>query len=358
MRTLSTKFKGCLGVLVLLTWTGCLRVPAGRITLDRMDYGQVIADSWKRQTLLNVVRLRYADAPVFLDVASVINSYSVGGTVSGGAQAGNNQLLDSPNLSAQLGAAGSWSNTPTVTYQPLLGDRFTRSLLQPVPPAAVFQLMQGGWPADLVMRTVARTINGLRNDSFGIEGDPGFRQLVEALTRIQRAGGLGIRVESRKDGSAVILVLRRESEAIGSPDEVRRVRELLGLEQDLSEIEVVYGLAPRSNRELAVVSRSMLELILELGFGIELPSTHATDGRATPGRRQAGEAPATPLVRIRSGLAAPPETYAAVPYKGYWYWIDDNDIASKRIFSFLLILFSLAETGQGAAAPVVTVPSR
>ena len=63
-------------------------------------------------------------------------------------------------------------------------------------------------------------------------------------------------------------------------------------------------------------------------------------------------------MRIRSGLAAPPETYAAVPYKGYWYWIDDNDIASKRIFSFLLILFSLAETGQGAAAPVVTVPSR
>ena len=31
-----------------------------------MDYGQVIADSWKRQTLLNVVHLRYADAPVFL----------------------------------------------------------------------------------------------------------------------------------------------------------------------------------------------------------------------------------------------------------------------------------------------------
>jgi len=47
-----------------------------------------------------------------------------------------------------------------------------------------------------------------------------------------------------------------------------------------------------------------------------------------------------------------------VPYLGYWYWIDQADIASKRTFTFLMILFSLAETGQSAAAPVVTVPSR
>jgi hypothetical protein len=38
----------------------------------------------------------------------------------------------------QLGATGNWSNTPTVTYQPLLGDRFTKSLLQPIPPSSVF----------------------------------------------------------------------------------------------------------------------------------------------------------------------------------------------------------------------------
>jgi hypothetical protein len=46
-----------------------------------------------------------------------------------------------------------------------------------------------------------------------------------------------------------------------------------------------------------------------------------------------------------------------VRYRDRWYWIDDTDIASKRIFTFLMILFSLAETGQGVAAPVVTVPS-
>ena len=107
-----------------------------------------------------------------------------------------------------------------------------------------------------------------------------------------------------------------------------------------------------------MVTRSMLEIILNLGLGIDLPAGHAASGRVLPGLRQAGEEAATPLVHIRSGAAAPDMAYAAVPYKGLWYWIDDTDIASKRTFTFLMILFSLAETGQAPAAPVVTVPSR
>jgi len=77
-----------------------------------------------------------------------------------------------------------------------------------------------------------------------------------------------------------------------------------------------------------------------------------------PGQRQAGDELARPLVHIRSGPEEPPDAYAAVPCKGHWYWIDDNDVASKRTFTFLMILFSLAETGQSSAAPVVTAPTR
>jgi hypothetical protein len=355
MRKRFVMFTRFLGVLPLLAWTGCLHVPAGRVTMDRMDYGQVIAESWKRQTLLNVVRLRYADAPVFLDVSSVINTYSLSGSVSAGGQVTNSQLGGD---AISMGAGGVWSNTPTVTYQPLMGDRFTKSLLQPIPPAAVMQLMQGGWPTDLVLKTVVRSINGLRNDSLGVAGDPGFREIVGLLSRLQHAGGLGNRVEARKDGSAVIMVLRREGRVSGEFEDARRVGELLGLEEGISEIEVVYGFAPRSGHEVAMITRSMLEIIMDLGVGIDLPAGDATSGRVLPGLRQAGEEAATPLVHIRSGAAAPEVAYAAIPYKGHWYWIDDTDIASKRTFTFLMILFSLAETGQVPAAPVVTVPSR
>ncbi|HYA75714.1 MAG TPA: hypothetical protein VED83_02300, partial [Burkholderiaceae bacterium] len=81
-------------------------------------------------------------------------------------------------------------------------------------------------------------------------------------------------------------------------------------------------------------------------------------GRVLPGQWQPGTEKAKPLVRIRSGTEAPADAYAAILYKGNWFWIEDTDIASKRTFTFLLILFSLAETGQMTAAPIVTVPSR
>ena len=319
-----------------------------------MDYGQVVAESWKRQTLLNVVRLRYADAPVFLDVASIINSYTMGGTANAGAELPSR--VD-PNV-VTIGASGSWSNTPTVTYQPLLGDRFTKSLLQPVPPVAVFQLLQGGWPATLVFRTVVGSVNGLRNFSAGAAADPGFVDLSEGLSRIQRAGNIGIRVEARKDGGGLLAVIRRTEPGSPLGEDSRRVRELLGLEEGVTEFEIVYGLIPRARNEVAMLTRSMMEIMLQLGFGIDLPAEHAANGRALPGQTQPGGARAESLVHIRSGEREPANAYAAVPYKGYWYWIDDNDIASKRIFTFLMILFSLAETGQSTAAPVVTVPSR
>jgi hypothetical protein len=342
------------GVLVLLTLAGCASVSPQHVNTDRMDYGQVIGDSWKRQTLLNVVRLRYADAPMFLDVASIINSYTVGGNASAKA------VVPAPTNvnSFELGGTASWSNTPTVTYQPLLGDRFTKSLLQPIPPVSVFQLMQGGWPAALVFRTVIASVNGLRNSSAGVAADPGFDELSGALSHIQRAGNIGIRVEARKDGGGVLAVIRRADPRTPLGEDSRRVRALLGLADDVNEFEITYGLVPRHPGEVAMLTRSMMEIMLQLGFGIDLPAAHAASGRALPGQWQAGDVQGRPLVRIRSAADEPADAYASVRYKGYWYWIDDDDIESKRTFTFLMILFSLAETGQSSAAPVVTVPSR
>jgi hypothetical protein len=303
-----------------------------------------------------VVRLHYADVPVFLDVSTIINSNTYAGKANASLELPGVGVNDPSVL--RLGAENSWTNTPTVTYQPLLGDRFTKSLLQPVPPPSVFQLMQGGWSVEMVMRTVVSSINGLRNNSAGVGADSKFNELVETLSRIQRTGGLGIRVEPRTGGSAVVIVLPRGDASQALIQDSRRVQQLLGLENNGGEFEIAYGLFPRRGSEVAILSRSILELMLELGFGIDVPEAHVKAGRVLPGRRQADSAPYTPLTRIHSGAEAPEDAYVAVPYRGHWYWIDDSDLASKSTFTFLLILFSLAETGQSAAAPVVTVPSR
>ena len=65
-----------LAVLVVAA-TGCRAVGPGTISRDRFDYTSAISDSWKRQMLLNLVKLRYSDAPVFLDESSIITQYSL-----------------------------------------------------------------------------------------------------------------------------------------------------------------------------------------------------------------------------------------------------------------------------------------
>jgi hypothetical protein len=62
------------------------------------------------------------------------------------------------------------------------------------------------------------------------------------------------------------------------------------------------------------------------------------------------------LIRVGSAAARPNDAFTAVRYHGYWFAIDDHDMPSKRLFTFLMFLFTLVETGGKEGAPVVTIP--
>jgi hypothetical protein len=66
--------------LAMIVLSGCASIGPGTVARDRFDYISAISDSWKSQMLLNLVKLRYGDAPVFLDIASVINQYGIEGS--------------------------------------------------------------------------------------------------------------------------------------------------------------------------------------------------------------------------------------------------------------------------------------
>jgi hypothetical protein len=138
------------------------------------------------------------------------------------------------------------------------------------------------------------------------------------------------------------------------------VRTTLGVIPDRNgEVGLGFGLLPRGPNEIALLTRSMAEILLELAAGIEVPPEHIAQGRTTAATRlKSAENPRDrPLIRIGSSASPPADTYAIVRYRGTWYWIDDGDLASKRIFSFLMIFFSLAETGAPPQAPVLTIPA-
>jgi len=81
---MSRRITTWLNLLVMaLAVAGCASIGPGTVPRDRLDYISAVGESWKEQTLLNIVRLRYGDAPSFVDVSSVISAYPFQGQVTG-----------------------------------------------------------------------------------------------------------------------------------------------------------------------------------------------------------------------------------------------------------------------------------
>jgi hypothetical protein len=246
---------GIMIMAAVLAAAGCTSVGPATIERDRPEYGRTLSESWKDQMLLNVVKLRYADVPIFLDVATIINQYSREGQIGF-----NSPGWDSPNnVGPPVGVAGGrWADRPTITYNPLTGDAFSRSLLSPIPPRAVMSLLQAGWPADFVFGVAVRSVNGVHNGSrttlFERGRDPEFSALTEALQHLQRQIGIGIQVVKRAQGEVVVIVIPRERDAELSAV-VAQIGEIAGIDTGAKELSLVYGTVAANDRELAMLTR-------------------------------------------------------------------------------------------------------
>lgn len=121
--------------------TGCSHLGPGTVATDRFDYSSAIADSWKQQTLLNIVKLRYMDLPVFVDVASIVSGYSMETAVTAGKTWPETSALG--GSVASLGGSARFTDRPTITYVPLTGEKFMRGLITPIDPKHIFFQVTG-----------------------------------------------------------------------------------------------------------------------------------------------------------------------------------------------------------------------
>jgi hypothetical protein len=48
----------------------------------------------------------------------------------------------------------------------------------------------------------------------------------------------------------------------------------------------------------------------------------------------------------------------SVSYRNRWFWVDDRDLESKRLISFIMLVFTLADTGRHESIPQITIPAQ
>jgi hypothetical protein len=107
-------------LLIVFSIAGGSGIGPGTVMRDRFDYSSAVAGSWKSQMLLNLVKLRYDDIPVFLDVGQIVSGYTVGGTLSAGGTifSTSGVVPGVPDSSIVPGTQGRYTDRPMITYAP------------------------------------------------------------------------------------------------------------------------------------------------------------------------------------------------------------------------------------------------
>lgn len=335
---------------------GCRSVGPKTVPRDRFDYSEAITESWKKQTLLNIIKLRYLDPPIWVDVGQIVSGYTIETSLTGGLSLPETDGLG--GTTATVGGSGRFTDRPTITYVPMTGAKFVNGLMTPLPPAALFRAIQAGWPADAILLLGAANLNGLSGETMTTAGvtiaDPKFLRAIELMRSLQLSGFFSIRlVEGEKGHPTTLLALRAKDVTPQMVAESDELRDLLGLDRSAPEFRLVYGAVASNDREIAVTSRSLIRVLGMLASHADLPPQHVAEGRATPGAPEGGHHG----VHFYSGKEAPKEAFVAVRYRDHWFWIDDRDLLTKRAFTLIMILFTMADSGSEGSLPVLTIPT-
>ena len=334
---------------------GCGSYGPKSMNRDQLDYGNSIGENWKNQMLANIVKMRFADMPVFVDVGTIVSGYSLETSVNGRLGWGDSFTGGSTQ---GLGAQGKFTDRPTITYMPKTGNDYLRSILEPIEPKSLLALIQAGYSSELLFTWAVEAINGVQNWSATSRSnraaDPEFFEFVALMQELQYRGAVGFELKDNPEtGQSIIFVLNKEGLTESTLEKSRRVGEIISLEPGLDRYRVIYAPFRAGPDTLSIQTRSVLQMLGAMSGFIDVPAEQTSF--AVPGH-DVSRTTKRPF-HVHSSKERPEQSFAQIKYEDYWYWIENSDMASKRVFVLMLFITTLTNQSGDLRAPVLTIPT-
>jgi hypothetical protein len=328
-------------------------------------YNNAVNGSLNDQFIQNLVRLHYHDPILFLDVSTIAASARL--DVAGGL---NQSQLGLPSAAYDLlkfSVGADYYEMPTVTFAPLQGEAFVKSLLNPISLTSIFELTASGWSAKRVFGLCIERINGLDN-APGASGpmpdappsqNTQFIRLIDLLDKIRHAHLMAVKPD--ESGKELYLELNEEGPH-GS--DVAEIKRLLELDPSKNRFRLATNLIMHDPSVISITTRSIGSIMFYLSHNVDTPVEHTEKGWVRLSHDAQGHAydwsqtPAGQLFHIRVSSSHPDESFLAIPYNDHWFYIPQNDLQSKSTFMLLTQLFRLQAGSAKSQTPALTIPVR
>jgi len=402
-------------VMLALVAAGCSLGPRS-IEQTRLRYNEAIKTTTEQQLLLNIVRLRYTDTPSSLSVTSIAEQREIVGglraipffAAAGAGDFGGFRGTVLPQVEV------SGAVRPTLSYTPIDDSEFTRRLFTPITLDGIAYLGKTTWPISTVFRLYLENLNWVSNAETASgptpKTSPEYAEFLAGVTALQRLRDRSLATlhyqeredkptdgvaatdgtpaaaveavkagfEYRKDDKGAWAVVKKRQQP------VLRLGKLAADDADLLAFCRAFKLdATRRTFDLTtdqldpylagtpetglvaldLETRSLLQVLFFISHGVEVPPAHVAsgvapqtfepDGRVFDWSRALGG-----LFKVcwSEGRRPPPCAHVAIPYKGYWFWIDQRDRDTMATFALLIELSRLELGAKAGTAPLLTLP--
>ena len=347
-----------LGSLAVLTGCASHR-GAGTISPSGYAYNEAIAKTKSEQLLLNLVRLKYRDPIVFMDIDGITTQHQYVFSASAENLIPFRNTADGSSL---IIPGASVSETPTTVYKPLDSSQFAQDLLAPIAPETVVLLANSGWSVERLMACCIERIGPLSNAASvsgptpsTIPDNYAFREMAGLVRELQQDERVTIERLPGGEGAGTHLVIDAVDTDVCAP-----LRALLEAPDCAMEFRLVAKDSGRQADEAFAQTRTVLGALYTLSHAVDVPPAHLDAGLTT----QSGVASArTPdwsaylgnIFEVRAGASEPAGAAVKIFYRDHWYWIDDQDLQSKTTFNLVTFLLALQSAASDGASPLLTI---